>query len=84
MGTLINETTGTQCDMILAYLRENGSITQIEAASEFGCYRLSGRIYDLRARGYEIKRTMETKKNRYGKPVAFARYSIREESQVGI
>ena len=82
MGTLINETTGTQCDMILAYLRENESITQIEAASEFGCYRLSGRIYDLRERGYNIARTMETKNNRFGKPVTFARYILIEEATV--
>ena len=78
-GTLVNESTATQCDMILAYLRENGSITQIEAASEFGCYRLSGRIYDLRERGYNIVKTMKTKKNRWGKVVHFAAYHLLEQ-----
>lgn len=68
--------TKNQCDMILQYMQDFGSITQVEAASEIGCYRLSGRIYDLRARGYEIRRTMESRKNRYGKPVSFARYSL--------
>ena len=70
--------TKTQCDMILRYMQDNGSITQIEAASEIGCYRLSGRIYDLRAMGYEIKKEMQTKKNRYGRAVSFAKYSLLE------
>lgn len=79
MGTLVNETTTTQCDMILRYMQEFGSISQVEAAAEFGCYRLSGRIFDLRARGYNIKRKMESRKNRYGKIVRFARYYLKEE-----
>lgn len=76
MGTLVNEHTSTQCDMILRYMQDFGSISQVEAASEFGCYRLSGRIYDLKQRGYNIGKTMETKKNRYGKHISFARYSL--------
>ena len=76
MGTLVNDTTMTQCDMILAYLIENGSITQLEAAEEFGCWRLGARIWDLRHAGHEIKSEMVTKKNRYGKPVSFARYTL--------
>ena len=81
MGQLVNEQTLSQCDMILAYMRENGSITQIEAASEFGCWRLSSRILDLRKRGYNIARTMKTKKNRYGKPIAYASYHMEEETE---
>jgi len=80
MGTLINDNTMTQCDMILRYMQDFGSISQIEAASEFGCYRLSGRIYDLRARGYAITKEMQSKKNRYGKSVSFARYSLAKEA----
>lgn len=80
MSTLVSEATATQCDMILTYLREHGSITQMEAAEEFGCWRLGARIWDLRHAGHEIKRDMVSKKNRYGKPVAFARYTICEEA----
>ena len=79
MGTIVNDNTKSQCDMILQYMRDFGSISQIEAASEIGCYRLSGRIYDLRARGYTIKREMQSRKNRYGKSVSFARYSLVKE-----
>lgn len=80
MSTLVSEATATQCDMILAYLREHGSITQTEAAVEFGCWRLGARIWDLRHAGHKIKRDMVSKKNRYGKQISFARYTICEES----
>ncbi len=79
MGTLISESTMSQCDMILRYMQDFGSISQVEAASEFGCYRLSGRIYDLRARGYAIKSDMVTWKNRYGKTISFASYRLLDE-----
>ena len=80
MGTLNSEATNNQCSMILQYMRDCGSISQIEAASELGCYRLSSRIYDLKKQGYAIAKTMESKKNRYGKSVSFARYTIKEET----
>ena len=68
----------TQCDKILAYIRENGSITQLDALREFGCMRLASRMSDLKRLGYSVKRTMETSKNRYDEPVSYARYTICE------
>lgn len=38
----------TQCDRILQYMQEVGPITQLDAAREFGCWRLGARIWDLR------------------------------------
>lgn len=73
------EHTTTQCDMILNYMRDFGSISQLEAAKEFGCYRLSGRIFDLKQRGHAIGKKMESQKNRYGKQIAFARYYLKED-----
>ena len=78
MGTLTNEQTMTQKDMILSFMRENGSITQLQAAEEFGCWRLGARIWDLKADGHKIRTDMVTRKNRYGKRIAFARYSLEE------
>lgn len=66
----------TQCERILQYIEETGSITQMEALKEFGCMRLASRISDLKRQGVPVKRTMETAKNRYGEPVSYARYSI--------
>ena len=65
-----------QMQMILDYTRENGSISAMEAVEEFGCYRLSARIADLKQLGHSITGDTVTKKNRYGKPVTFKRYRL--------
>lgn len=65
-----------QTDMVLEYMRDTGSITAMEAVEEFGCYRLSARIADLRKRGIEIQSETVTRKNRYGKSVTFSRYRL--------
>lgn len=69
----------TQCERILNYIAENGSITQMDALREFGCMRLASRISDLKMQGVPIKRTMETAKNRYGEPISYARYSLEDK-----
>lgn len=68
----------TQNEMVLAYMRDNGSITPKEAMNELGCMRLGARIYDLKRRGVEIRREMVRQANRYGKEVSFARYRLAE------
>lgn len=73
----------TQAEMILRYLEENGSISQKEAAAIFGCYRLSARIFDLRALGFDIRKEMATEKNRFGVNTSFARYWLKEEKKDG-
>lgn len=64
----------TQCEMIQKHLTEYGSITPGTALEEYGCFRLSARIADLKARGMQIITEIESKKNRYGKKVRYARY----------
>lgn len=66
----------SQCERILDYIAEQGSITQLDALREFGCMRLASRISDLKRQGIPIKRTMESAKNRYGEPISYARYTI--------
>ena len=68
----------TQCDKVLHYMRQFGSITQLEALN-IGCMRLASRISDLRTQGYAIGRRMKTGKNRYGESVSFAEYYFIEE-----
>ena len=66
-----------QKQMILEYMRTHGSITQIEATRELGCTRLGARIWDLIHKdGYNIVVETVTEKNRFGKPVSFARYRM--------
>ena len=69
----------TQCDKVLAYMKQFGSITQLEALSDLGCMRLASRISDLRQQGYPIGRRMKTSKNRYGEDVHFAEYYLEED-----
>ena len=76
MGALVNEQTMTQKDMVLRYMRENGSITQAEAASELGCFRLGARIFDLKQDGHSIRSVSESHKNRWGHTVHYARYFL--------
>lgn len=66
----------SQCDKILSYIEENGSITQLDALREFGCMRLASRISDLKRQGVPVITKMETSKNRYGEPISYARYSL--------
>lgn len=66
----------SQNEMILDYLRQNGSITQAEAISQFGCYRLGARIYDLKQRGHKVIKTIEKGQNRFGLPTRYARYAL--------
>lgn len=68
----------SQCEKIVRYMQQNGSITQLDALREFGCMRLASRISDLKRQGVAVKREMETSKNRYGEPISYARYFICE------
>lgn len=70
----------TQCEKIMSYMQEYGSITQLDALREFGCFRLASRVNDLRRNGIKIKTEMVRAKNRYGEPISFARYTLEDET----
>lgn len=63
-----------QNSIILNHLEEYGSLTAREAYEKYGIMRLGARVHDLKEFGYQIGKTTETGKNRYGKTVSFARY----------
>lgn len=67
-----------QCEKILAYIQEHGSITPMEALNHCACMRLSARIHDLRTEGHDIRMEVVTVKNRYGQKVRVSRYSLNE------
>lgn len=70
----------TQCEKVLAYMRQFGSITQFDALHDIGCMRLASRISDLRQQGIPIGRRIKTGKNRYGDSVSFAEYYLEEDN----
>lgn len=68
----------TQCEEILEYMRENGSITPLEALSEIGCMRLASRISELKEAGVKISKTRVPFKTRYGRKSGYAKYKLEE------
>ena len=71
----------TQADRILRHLMKRGAITTWLAIRDYGITRLSAKIYELRARGYEISCDWEFSKNRYGEPVHFKKYYLENRCQ---
>ncbi|MBR4656569.1 MAG: hypothetical protein IKO68_08400 [Oscillospiraceae bacterium] len=68
----------TQHEQILHYIKIFGSITPMEAFQDLGITKLVTRVSELRKAGKQINGTMETKENRFGKPVSFMRYTMGE------
>lgn len=64
----------TQKEMIVEYIKANGSITDKEAMDALGVMRLGSRIHDLRMDGVIIRSELETTKNRFGKKTTYCRY----------
>ena len=65
-----------QEERVLEYMLETGGITAWEAIREFGCTRLSARIYRLRKAGWVIDSEPVTSRNRWGDKVTFNRYFV--------
>ena len=66
----------TQCDRILRHLKDHGSITSLEAMSEYGIMRLASRINDLKGMGYPILSERVTGKNRYNETTSYSIYRL--------
>ena len=61
---------------VYEHIKTMGSITTMEAFTLYGITRLSARIFDLKNKGVEVKKEMETGYNRYSEPVRYARYYL--------
>lgn len=70
----------TQCDRVIEYIKDFGSITTLEAFTELGIVRLGARISELRKNGVKIEDKTETVKNRYGEKCHIKRYYIKEQN----
>lgn len=66
----------SQCNEILEYIENHGSITSMEAFQEIGCTRLASRIHDLKRLGHNISSEMVSGKNRKKQTVQYKRYQI--------
>lgn len=68
---------------IIEHLRDCGSITDLEAYSEFGIRRLGARIWDLRRDGYDIETEMVEGHNRFGEVTRYAKYTLKRGENNG-
>lgn len=71
----------SQTQEILQHIEAFGSITPLEALSEYGCMRLASRISDLKKAGYPIKSRLVSGTSTGGHTVHYAEYYIEEEDQ---
>lgn len=69
----------SQTEDVIRFMKEEGSITSMDAIREFGATRLSAIIFSLREQGYDIETHMEVGKNRYGRTMEYARYVLIDE-----
>ena len=65
----------TQCERVLKYMDDFGSISTMQAFFDLGITRLASRIYDLRQMGIPIDKTSISRKNRYGDTIHYAVYT---------
>ena len=68
----------TQCQRIIDYMIQFGSISTLEAFNDLGVARLASRIHDLKGQGYNIISETKTSKNRYGENTSFKVYRLAE------
>lgn len=64
----------TQCERILKYMDDFGSISNYQATIDLGIGRLASRIHDLRRMGIEIESETKTGTNRYGESTHYSVY----------
>lgn len=69
----------SQTTAVIDHLERSGSITSIEAFSEYGITRLSAIIFNLRKKGYNIISEEIKHINRYDRTIYFARYILKEK-----
>lgn len=73
-----------QTERVLAYIKEYGSISQLEALRDLAVFRLASRISDLKRQGFPIISTTEAVTNRFGEKCHIKRYSIRGDTDVNV
>ena len=68
----------THQDRVLKYIEEHGSITSFECVTELGIIVLPKKICNLQNMGDIFNKENITKKNRYGEPTTYKKYSLVE------
>lgn len=65
-----------QCERVVKYIRDFGSISTWQAMMDLGVARLASRIYDLKQQGYEFEKKRIWTVNRYGGKTYYDEYRL--------
>lgn len=68
----------THKEEVLLFIKENGSISTLECATELFIVDLQSVIKSLRRDGYKIVYKWVYAVSRYGKPIRYKRYKLEE------
>lgn len=68
----------SQKDRIINYIRQFGSITDLEASRDLGVQQFGARIFGLKKDGYKFRTEWESSKNRFGEKVEYKRYFLED------
>ena len=67
-----------RAEMVYQYMVEFGSITPMDALADLGYMRLACAIAEIKRDGHPVRKVNETRKNRRGNIVTYARYYLGE------
>ena len=79
-----NNKRPTQCQRLLVYMRNNGSVTQLDALSDLGVLRLASRISELRKNGHKIGSKQVAVTNRWGEKAHVKSYYLLKEDEEAV
>lgn len=71
----------TQEQRVLTYMKGHKGITQLNAIYDLGITRLSGRIFELRRKGYVIETEFKKGLNRFGEETRYGCYRLISEPE---
>lgn len=68
-----------QCERVVNYIKEFGSISPLEAFRDLGITKLATRVSELKKEGINFKQEYIKTQNRFGEPVHYMRYWLEEK-----
>lgn len=71
---------GSQENMILEYIKDHGSITNLEALLNLGIMQCPARIFGLKRRGVKIETRKKKVIDRYNQTKTIVEYYIKDEA----
>lgn len=74
-----NNKRQAQVDRAIAYMREHGSLTSLEALTELGILSFPKRVCEMKQQGFYITSKWENGISKYGNKFRVKRYYLIEE-----